>query len=569
MNGPTAPKDAAAHRPYFYIMQGKEVFGQDFGTGKFFHPIYENDGRLISSARITGNITDEAMLDMLKTAEGFRKLVHSIGISIEADNPDEMMEFVFQMYGKTDVYGGGTNLTASMKADGVETRINVADFPKTEDENIPGQIRFVFEHKGMLARVNVRFFLNDGFTAPEPVEDNPVDVTTDAYKEMISHSLYSRGNLARLKKAITKAQKGEDVTLGYIGGSITQGAGATPINTECYAYKSFKRFCELTGAGDNAHYVKAGVGGTPSELGMLRFERDILADGKVEPDIVVIEFAVNDEGDETKGKCFESLVKKALKLPNKPAVIILFAVFANDWNLQDRLSPVGYKYEVPMVSVLDAVSPQFPLKPEEGRVVSKNRFFYDCFHPTNIGHTIMADCLAYMMKQAMTSDDTDNTDELLKLAPAIGNTFEDVRLLDKKDTFKGAVVDEGSFTSQDKALQAVEMNLDLTGTGEFPYNWMYDGTCADGEFKPFRLEINCKSLVIIFKDSGELDVGRAIALIDGEKEMELDPHRNGWVHCNPVILTTGDETKKHVVTLSMKPGDEGKKFTILGFGYVE
>ena len=106
------------------------------------------------------------------------------------------------------------------------------------------------------------------------------------------------------------------------------------------------------------------MGGTPSELGMIRFDRDVLRDGQ-QPDIVVIEFAVNDEGDETKGDCYESLVRKVLNLPWKPAVILLFSVFANDWNLQDRLSPVGKLYDLPMVSVLDAVSPQFALKNDE------------------------------------------------------------------------------------------------------------------------------------------------------------------------------------------------------------
>ena len=90
-------------------------------------------------------------------------------------------------------------------------------------------------------------------------------------------------------------------------------------------------------------------------------------------------------------------MRKALALPWKPAVVLLFAVFSNDWNLQDRLSPVGKNYDLPMVSVLDAVSPQFPLLPAKGRIVSKNRFFYDVFHPSNIGHQIMADCLSNLI----------------------------------------------------------------------------------------------------------------------------------------------------------------------------
>ena len=63
---------------------------------------------------------------------------------------------------------------------------------------------------------------------------------------------------------------------------------------------------------------------------MIRFDRDVLREGE-QPDLVVIEFAVNDEGDETKGDCYESLVRKVLKLPWRPAVVLLFSVFANDW----------------------------------------------------------------------------------------------------------------------------------------------------------------------------------------------------------------------------------------------
>lgn len=95
---------------------------------------------------------------------------------------------------------------------------------------------------------------------------------------MIAKSLLYAGNNRRLKRAMDKAASGEDVTIAYIGGSITQGAGAKPIHTECYAYQSYLRFKELFGkeGGENIHFIKAGVGGTPSELGMIRYERDVL-----------------------------------------------------------------------------------------------------------------------------------------------------------------------------------------------------------------------------------------------------------------------------------------------------
>ena len=76
MNGPAAPKDPEKKRPYFYIMKDKEIFGAKQEDGSAIHFIYESDGRLINSAQIVGNITDENMLRLLETVEGFGKLVH-------------------------------------------------------------------------------------------------------------------------------------------------------------------------------------------------------------------------------------------------------------------------------------------------------------------------------------------------------------------------------------------------------------------------------------------------------------------------------------------------------------
>ena len=66
MEGPKAPRDPEKMRPYFYILKDKEIFGskQEDGTGIQF--VYESDGRLINSAQIVGNITDECFRCMEK-----------------------------------------------------------------------------------------------------------------------------------------------------------------------------------------------------------------------------------------------------------------------------------------------------------------------------------------------------------------------------------------------------------------------------------------------------------------------------------------------------------------------
>ncbi len=570
MVGPKAPRDPEKKRKSFYIMRGKSIAGSPQKDGRGIQFLYMNDGRMISSARIVGGITDEGMLKLMETAEGLRQLVHSIGVTVEADDRELVTEFCFQMYGHRDVYGSGTTLRLPVQANGMEQILKLEDCEWSDDDNIPGQIRFEFPEAGTLATVAVRFYLRDGFDAPEVEEENPVDFSSPYYRQMLEKSLMQTGNNARLKKAIEKARRGEEVTLGFIGGSITQGAGAIPINTECYAYKTFKGFCELTGRGtdENVHYVKAGVGGTPSELGMIRYEKDVLRDGSVTPDVVVVEFAVNDEGDETKGECYDSLVRKILGAENRPAVILLFAVFANDRNLQERLSPVGRAYDLPMVSTLDAVVEQFYLKPGSGKVVSKNQFFYDSFHPTNVGHTIMADGLIHLLQTVDGQEADEDTMDLAQIAPPIGGAFEAVQLLDRRHHTELAEVHCGSFSAVDAQLQAVEMDMELAGTPEFADNWTYRGMRSGVSYTPFSMEITCESLLLVFKDSASNQVGCAEVWVDGEKVLDADPHVNGWTHCNPAICFRGRERKTYHVEVRMAPGQEDKDFTILGWGIV-
>lgn len=571
MSGPKAPKDPKKLRPYFYIMRDKEIFGSKQKDGSGIQFIYENDGRLINSAKIVGNIENSVILEKFKTTHGFRNVVHSIGISVEQNDRAENIKFIFQMYGKKDVYGGGTNLSTQCSTNGTESRITLSDINWSEDDFEPGQIKFIFKEPENIAKATVRLFLNDGYTAPEVQEENDINFESVNYKNMIERSLVSMGNPSRIIDVMNRAKTGKDVTIAYIGGSITQGAGAIPINSSCYAYKSFMGFKNRFGKNSNVNFIKAGVGGTPSELGMIRFDRDVIR-GKQFPDIVVVEFAVNDYGDETKGDCYESLVRKILKLPNNPAVILLFSVFANDENLQTRLAPVGKLYDLPMVSILDAVTPQFKISDEEGRVLTKNQFFYDIYHPQNIGHRIMSDCIInlfdkiYNLTESNENITDDNTIELLKQGPVIGKTFEDVKLLDQKNSYLKSNINCGGFTYTDKILQSVEMDDKLETVPQFPYNWMYKG---DSNQPFFKMTINCKSLLLIFKDSGETDVAKAKVLVNGKYILTADPHENGWVHCNPVIIINEKTSKDHNVEISIVEGDEDKNFTILGFGYVE
>ena len=83
------------------------------------------------------------------------------------------------------------------------------------------------------------------------------------------------------------------------------------------------------------------------------------------------------------------------------------------------------------------------------------------------------------------------------------------------------------------------------------------------------MKLTCKALLLVSKDSGSAEFGKADIYVDGEKVLEFDPRQVGWTHCHASILFTEEETKEHTIEIKMASGDEDKLFTILGFGYVE
>lgn len=565
--GPAAPRDPVTKRSGLYILYESIMEATIRPKGMFSAEINLEGEQLADKARITANVTDEVILELLKSSSGLRRLVHSIGVCVHVqDKEASNVTFTLQNWRNSNKYDSGSRQSISCPTDGSETIMILDEYEWSLYDEAPGQFVFDFGREEVLATASIIFYLHDGYQVPEFVSETPVNFESPSYQEMIARSLLNKGNNKRLKKAIDKAKRGDSVTVAYIGGSITHGAGAVPLHTNCYVYRSFELFKHSFAPDkDNSiRLVKAGLGGTPSELGIVRYERDVLRGGEVEPDIVIVEFAVNDADDETKGNCYESLVLKALAADNKPAVILLFSVFVNDWNLQDRLAPVGWHYNLPMVSIKDAVLEQFQLTKEQGNIISKKQFFYDIYHPTNAGHIVMADCLSLLFTVTDRSD-ADDEDISIAKPPVIGNDFMDIHLLDRMNNDCIAWIDAGGFGATDRDLQLTEMDDHSYGTPQFPNNWMHKGETG---ILPFVMKIRSKRLILVFKDSGDPEFGTANIRVDGTLVQVADPLIVNWTHCHALLLYNEQDSGEHTVEIRMAEGHEDKRFTILGFGYV-
>ena len=570
---PQAPKDPRNRGKVYLLLdslvEGKTEERAD-GSKRYAEPYYLG-GRV--QAKLTSVLPglDRELAAKLQSCAGFAENVEEVGVSLLGTEEDwRKQEASFTLEGGN----GSLKLQAHIPCDGREVLIPVEAASLQAEGDLSAAV-FAFPLY-MMARATLTLYLKPGIKVPELEEESEPDFSAPAYRDMLDASLVSEGDLTRLKEAAKKAMRGEDVTVAFIGGSITQGAAAKPISTECYAYlacEAFeKRFSpEKGGHGKlphNIHFVKAGVGGTSSEFGACRYERDVLRNGSVSPDVVVIEFAVNDMGDETEGESFESLVAKAMEGPGHPAVVIMFAVFMDDWNLEERLVPIGEAYHLPMVSVKRAVVNQFY---QEKPVITKRQYFYDLYHPTNEGHRIMADCIDRLFEavsEELAGDGKEarpvppeKADSDLQKRP--GRWLKDVKTFSRNQRAQAASLkafDEGGFTGTDTVLHMVQKD-DLEGAfPEFADNWKFAGGA------PMRFTIAAKDILLIFKDDASERFGKASVYVDGKLSRVIDPREVGWVHCNAAIVHRGEKKALHEVEIRV---EEGKTFTVLGISYIE
>jgi lysophospholipase L1-like esterase len=202
-----------------------------------------------------------------------------------------------------------------------------------------------------------------------------------SYQIHTEKGLVNRGNWRRMKDCMRRAQGGDRITIGFIGGSITQGAVAE-THTTCYAYLVFdwwvKKFPKSAFT-----YVNAGIGGTTSQFGVSRVQSDLLYS---RPDAVFVEFSVNDENTEFFKETYEGLVRTIYDAPLKPAVTLIHNImYDHGKTAQEIHQAVGVHYNLPCV----AMQPVIYAEVKAGRIPNRE-ITPDDLHPNTAGHALVA-----------------------------------------------------------------------------------------------------------------------------------------------------------------------------------
>lgn len=364
------------------------------------------------------------------------------------------------------------------------------------------------------------------------------DARTD-YEKMVDRSLLSVGDMTRMSDVFQKAQNGEDITVAYIGGSITEGynAGTTEFYAKTCTDLLQGYFPDITVTG-----VNAGISGTPSLLGNLRLERDVLS---ADPDIVFVEFAVNDGQEADYKNAYESLVRTLLTQENDIAVVLLFTVLDSGYTCQEHMSKIGANYDLPMISVHDSVYEEI----EAGRMTWQD-YSNDQSHPNAYGHKCITNFVDNYYQKVLPVV-AENVGEVSKELPdpVFSAKYMNMHYMDSA-TMDGVELD--GFEQYDTH-------------GSFHNGWMYRGT--DGGSMKFTVE--CSVLEMVFKANNSDKYGTADIYVDGEKVKSVVSNMSdGWNNPVTAYLIDNDSSAEHTVEIRME-GGVTQAFFVMAFGYCD
>mgnify|MGYP000399975979 FL=1 len=310
--------------------------------------------------------------------------------------------------------------------------------------------------------------------------------------------------MTRLKNLMKRAANGESLVIGFLGGSITQGSLSSTPKT-CYAYLVYE-WWKKSFPNAAFSFVNGGIGGTTSHYGGARAWKDVLC---YRPDIVTVDFSVNDDANEFFEETYEGTLRRLLAAPSSPAVVVLNNVFYDTGkNAQDYHNRIADHYGIPHVSIKDTVYPDV----ESGKIVRAD-ITPDNLHPNDKGHRLVADEICKLLDsikaeveeetiagENIEGKSTKTEASVLLPAPLTENAYEHSRLIQIQDN--EAILDGFLVDPIEKKGM-----LDI-----FKNGW----TAAHTNDK-ISFEIECSCLAVQYRKSVKQPVPKDKAVIDGDE----------------------------------------------------
>lgn len=338
-----------------------------------------------------------------------------------------------------------------------------------------------------------------------------------------------------LYQCMLKARNRQGITAAFIGGSITKGklsVGAMDgqVKKKLTYVGYFAQWWHKQFPDAPLTVVNAGISATGSYLGVHRIQEDVL-DKK--PDLVVVEFAVNDKNTGLYKKSYENLVRKALDSSSRSAVMLFFMSRVNGKNCQEQQAEVGEYYHLPMASYWNVASSML-----KAGIYTAKDLSGDGIHPSALGSAIAGEILTRYLEGIYRSPATHAAKKGRPSRYLTSEGFQGAKVVPCKSL---SVRSFGTFHPANKS-RAFRGNLECTeGNGGLEFT------------------VNCKNLGFLYARQNDGCGGQFEVFVDGKKESEINADnygaRNSFPGEAPCLFSM--EKGRHTVYIRKKAGSKG------------
>lgn len=357
------------------------------------------------------------------------------------------------------------------------------------------------------------------------------------YRQVDAQEVRTRDGIGH---ALEKARAGQEVTVAYLGGSITAMNG----------WRN-KTIDWLRAAYPNAAFkeIHAAIGGTGSDLGVFRLGRDVLVH---KPDLLFVEFATND-GDqppEQIWRSMEGIVRQTWRQDPRTDIVFTYTIttaFTNDYckgmcnRSASAMELLADHYGIPSINF----GPRVASLISEGKLLMAGEaadgrllFANDGVHPRDEGHELYK---ASVIEGLTRMRDIPAADHRAKLvAPFVADHWEAAKMVP---------VTESMLSGEWRKLPADDAKQKAFGDRMGPI-WMAETPgCA--------LRFRFKGKVAKIYDLLGPDGGQVVVTVDGQVGAKPVPrfdsyctyHRIATLH----VASDGDTEKVCEVKVEIHP----------------
>lgn len=332
-------------------------------------------------------------------------------------------------------------------------------------------------------------------------------------------------------QALAQIMRQDTVKLAFLGASISIGYHASPNG---YG-RCFPDFLEeyFRTAGKQVEAVNMAVSGTNCLTGMMITQ---LLVKEQKPDIVFVEYSINEESHPIGLEKYESLLRMLLSLEKRPVVIPVSVFNRDGYSCEEYMLHFAKMYGNPMVGLKHSL---YPLIQSGG--LEMNVYTEDEGHPHVDGHEFIAKAIWLAIQKSIE----DNAPEIPIPEPMTGVRFEGLKLIDLE-----------------KAAPETE---------PCDYHEPMFPVCRKkkpGSRLVMEFDEECSQLVVMYVKSSSRDRASVKVMCDGKRlggfsGYSLFGWDNPWTEA---VMSEPEKLRRHI-TLQADKGDENKQLYLIAAAY--